>query len=78
MSVWGATGKVLSTKLTNPNDHRLGFDVEIELDTLIGKLKLTIHSNAPIMADSTDDVRQKLYDLGVDLATVFRSKGSLN
>jgi hypothetical protein len=74
---WGATGKILSTRPTDPNDHNAGFDVEVELDTLIGKHTLTIHSAATSMADAPDDVRRKLYDVGVDLATAFQNKGSL-
>jgi hypothetical protein len=77
VSVWGATGKVLSNRPTDPNDQKAGFEVEIELDGVIGKITLTKHSNAPTMNDAIEDVRRKLFDFGVDLAKAFDHPGSL-
>ena len=77
MSVWGATGKVLNNRPTDPNDPNARFDVEVEIDCILGKQVFTIHSNAPTMNDAIEDARRKLFEVGFDLAKAFEHAGSL-
>ena len=77
MTVWGASGKVLNNRPIDPNNPGAGFDVEIELDSVIGKQIFIIRSNEPTMNDAIEYARRKLYDVGFDLAKAFEHPGSL-
>lgn len=72
-----ATGSITKQQQTDPNNPALGFEVNAELVSDIGRHVVTIHSPVRTEAEITENVRAQLYSFGVDLAKAFLSRGSL-
>jgi hypothetical protein len=55
-----------------PSASGIGFDAEVEIDGNIGIHTLTIYTSTTDIKDVPEEIRQKLYRLGVDMATAFQ------
>ena len=69
-----ASGRIIQIV---PHKSGSGFDAEVELDCNIGTHTLIIYTSVTDIKDVPEDIRQKLYRLGVDLATAFQHANSL-